>query len=228
MNSSGTAARPLTVPSRHVEAFNRIRTLEDNQFSEVLDVLTIIDSTAHRNEMIERLNERTHLNQHELHAVIDALMSLAAHRHQSRSTAHETATRVASSPQFADDSGPDIGFLNRVEQLLDCGIVHLSSKAIYLGASHERLFSSAQILTDLRPLFDIDVVEDLGPSAAVVSHTLMLHYVGSDGRHNDFFVALDDEDIEEMSQALERARQKAASLRTLLEDSGITYISSED
>ena len=228
MTSLVPAPRPLTVPTRHIEPFERLRALGDDQFSELFKALTEADTTAHRHALTEFVHERALLGLEETNSILDALMGLAAHSQQSRSSALEVAERVAISPQFTQTGSVDEQFSNRLARALSCEVIRLNSKAISLGAAHERIFVSAQILTDLRPLFDDSITDKPEPDAAVICHTLMLHFIGSTGTHDDFFVVLSDDDIETMRDALDRAIQKAESLRTLLHESGISYLSSED
>ncbi len=136
--------------------------------------------------------------------------------------------RVAASPQFIPSDDRHERFAHRIESLLKCEVIRIQSKALSLGAAHERVFVNAQIVTDLRPLFDNDIVENSEPEAALLTHTLSIHFVASDGKHDNIYVSLDDEDIELLQEALSRAVHKAASLKLILEDSGILFIESNE
>ena len=55
----------------------------------------------------------------------------------------------------------------------------------------------------------------------LVLHTLQVGYHDGLGKHHEFYVALDSDDIEKLQKALVRAKQKAATLVKLLEKTGI-------
>ena len=138
------------------------------------------------------------------------------------------AARVASSPQFAEtDDGSD-HFVRRIQHLLISDVIRIQGKASSIGTEHERVFLGAQVLTDLRPLFGDDSAGALEPEGALLTHVLSIHFVGSAGTHDNFFVVLDDHDIGTLHQAIERATRKATSLKHKLQESGLVYITSEE
>ena len=83
-------------------------------------------------------------------------------------------------------------FKEKLRTLLGSEFFSIVAKAYDL-ATEERTFCSARILTDLRPVFGARV-ED-GPQAMVVLHTLKLVYHEGSKRHEEFFVALDGDDL---------------------------------
>ena len=100
----------------------------------------------------------------------------------------------------------------------------LTTKALGVLTSHDRVFYSARILTDVRPVFSEsgDVIE-----AAVIVHNLRIHY-GQDDDHKDFYVALDTSDIQSLRDVLDRADKKAQSLQKFLQRSGISYLDADE
>jgi uncharacterized protein (DUF1778 family) len=99
----------------------------------------------------------------------------------------------------------------------------LTSKALGLLTDTDRLFYTARILTDIRPIFNEegDVVE-----ATVILHNLVVHY-GENGDHKDFFVTLDTNDIKALREVLDRADSKAKALESLLKRSEVSYLGME-
>ena len=100
----------------------------------------------------------------------------------------------------------------------------VTTKALDVLTSHDRVFYTARILTDLRPVFDEsgDLIE-----AAVIVHNLRIHY-GQDDDHRDFYVALDTRDIQSLRDVLDRADKKARSLEELLRLSGVSYLDADE
>jgi hypothetical protein len=105
-------------------------------------------------------------------------------------------------------------FVNRLTALLQVesfGVIAFKAKELQEQA--ERTYCDARILTDIRPVFR-EKVEN-APSGMVIVHTLKL-VVHEAAGHKDFFVALDEDDIESLKETLVRAEQKAKALKDLL------------
>jgi hypothetical protein len=98
--------------------------------------------------------------------------------------------------------------------------LRITSKALDVLTDADRIFYSAKILTDIRPVFDDEGKEI---EAAVIIHNLRIHF-GQDDDHRDFFVALDTNDIKELRAVLDRANKKAESLQKLLSNAKISYL----
>jgi hypothetical protein len=96
-----------------------------------------------------------------------------------------------------------------VKALLGVRPLSILAKARGVHTDHENTFCNVRILTDLRPVFDIDVKQD--PAGFVVAHILKLgfHHVG---RHTTIHIAMDKTDVDSLIQALQRAKDKAATL----------------
>ncbi len=97
------------------------------------------------------------------------------------------------------------------------------SKAYRLAREHEHAFCTADIVSDLRPVFD-EVGES--PVAATVVHTLRLAYhEGMD--YKELFVGLDANDLQQLSGVLERALKKDSSLSTFAENVDLPLLAME-
>ena len=113
----------------------------------------------------------------------------------------------------------------RLTRLLELkASLSLTSKALDIITDAERVFYTAKILTDVRPVFDD---EGKKVEAAVIMHNLRIHY-GQDSDHRDFFVALDTNDVRELRSVLDRADQKAESLQALLRRAKVSYLQMEE
>jgi hypothetical protein len=102
--------------------------------------------------------------------------------------------------------------------------VSLSSKAQDLLTDQDRVFYTAKILTDVRPVFNApgDSID-----AAIIIHNLRIHY-GQDGDHRDFYVSMDTSDIQSLRKVLDRADEKARCLQDLLQRSGVSYLDADE
>lgn len=122
-----------------------------------------------------------------------------------------------------DESGSQ-KLREQLTQFLDIKPMAVSTKAASIMFEHDRLFASAKVFSDLRPVFGSSAEDS--PQAAIVCHNLVLHYFQS-GRHKEFFVVLDTDDIEQLAQTLERAKTKAETLKSVLAAANVPYIEAE-
>jgi hypothetical protein len=104
----------------------------------------------------------------------------------------------------------------RLERLLAVKPLIFASKIKSLRDSEERTFCGAKILTDLRPVFPDDVRD--GPDGFLITHRLKLGFHVNKGRHRDFYVSLDSEDLDSLREAIDRAEKKAQSLQKRLSE----------
>ena len=106
-------------------------------------------------------------------------------------------------------------------ELLNHSETELSAKAIYLLLEQDKVYTSARILTDLRPVFGGAKISS--PKAAVILHTLKLEF-SENGNESSFHIALDTLDIKNLIEVLTRAKAKELELKTHIEKSGLKYI----
>ena len=84
--------------------------------------------------------------------------------------------------------------------------VGTAAKAGIVLTQHERIFSGARIMTDLRPIFHLDVSQK--PDAAVIVHMLQIVQRDDFGNKTDQYFALDSNDIVVMKEIIERAMKR--------------------
>lgn len=131
---------------------------------------------------------------------------------------------------IAQDSALEAGSeqLDRLREFLERTLsledpIGLLSKSVHVRASHERVFGSARIFSDLRPIFGSTPGK---PAAATVIHMLQIHYHKGDYGEEAYF-ALSADDLEELAQMIRRAQEKESELRMLAEGSGVAVLDEE-
>lgn len=118
-------------------------------------------------------------------------------------------------------------FCKRVQSLIGCNQLYVSSKAINLVTDYENIFYSAKIISDIRPVFGKDV--NMTPRAGIIVHILNIHYgTGEDSEHKDIYLALDEEDISLLQNVLSRAKEKEESLSILMKKSDMQVLKLRD
>lgn len=94
----------------------------------------------------------------------------------------------------------------------------VTSKALSVMTRHARVFKDAQVLTDLRAVFQSDPTKS--PAAAVVIHNLRITFFENE-RWKEFFVALDSNDLRQLQSVLSRALKKEESLKSVVNKAGL-------
>jgi ribosomal protein L17 len=116
----------------------------------------------------------------------------------------------------ADELKEEI-FKGRMTSLLNETAIHLTSvKVAELRREIERMFCSARVLTDIRTAFGYDAKKR---PALTIMHTLEIKYHDDTGKLREFYVAVDDDDLTILKEAINRAFEKKATLVDLLEKS---------
>ena len=100
--------------------------------------------------------------------------------------------------------------------------VGTAAKAGTVLTQHERVFIGARIMTDLRPIFHLNVSEK--PDVAVVVHMLKITERDDFGHKHDQYFALDSNDIRAMKEIIERALKKEETLKGIMKDSGVSVL----
>lgn len=117
-------------------------------------------------------------------------------------------------------------FKGRLIEFLEVDSVSVGAKALDIQHENERIFHSARIVTEIRPLFGEDLNDH--PAGAVVVHMLRITYYERNRRREnerkDFFVVLDADNVGTLSGLLDRAESKDKNLRSFLEETHMPYI----
>lgn len=114
-------------------------------------------------------------------------------------------------------------------KMLESKSVRLVAKALNLSVDFSEVLVSANIVTDIRPVFDIGRASVVG---GIVAHTFRVHYISGDGRtgEQELSLAIDSDDIEKLIKELEKAQRKSKAAKEFVSTSlkGNAFISGED
>ena len=102
---------------------------------------------------------------------------------------------------------------SNLASLLSVRPLSMIAKARGIHTDHENTFCTVRILTDVRPVFDIDVKQE--PVGFVIAHVLKIGY-HHDGKHTSLHIAMDKADIDNLMLALQRAKDKALTISDVL------------
>ena len=84
-------------------------------------------------------------------------------------------------------------------------------KAVQLSQHNPNIFRECRIASDIRLIFDYDLSKK--NRSAIVQHQLGIEYF-SNGEANDFFIALDRNDLEQLKEQINRALEKEQLIRS--------------
>ena len=222
----------LTIPANFQPGLKAIAEISEESFDELLEFLARITPPIDlRLQTLSSLALRQirSVSGAELRKIIRTLVALYSVRASSDASLEDFVGDVARAMERAarEDAEPNpyagTQFKDRLLRLLGFPALDAASKALYLQAEHERTFCDAKILTDARPVY-LGAPTD-SPQSAVVTHTLRLAFHEHEsGGLKAIYIALDGDDINKLRDLLDRAQQKAKSLRALLEKAGVQFI----
>lgn len=206
----------LRVPPAFVASFKTLRDIDPAEFDALADALVDATPVLRPESLAASIAPTvTSLPESALTELLSALTSLMGLGRLQNSTVAEIAKRLSDSPDLETPKKERERFAGRVARTLETRAVRLLGKAVDLGTEHDKVFVGARVLTDVRPIFGEDVA--LPPEGAVLSHTLKLEFVHNEGTLGNTYVVLDNEDVQALKKALDRAESKAETIKQVLE-----------
>jgi hypothetical protein len=210
----------LKIPDEHAAGLVKLQSLSSEKSSLLRDALA---SAAAKKDSADfsptDIGPIEGLAETEVEDIVDAITGLY-HAHAFYETPINqfldeivATMKAARKSGFSTDVGAIDTFKERVRSFLDINQIALAAKSNVLGFEHERIVHGLRILTDARPIFGIDVEKP--PEAIAIGHMLKLAYHRG-GRVEEEFFALDEEDLQTLKKAVQRAELKAISLRSML------------
>jgi len=100
--------------------------------------------------------------------------------------------------------------ISRLNTLLCQNVIVVLAKANSVLYDNQRNFVESRVLTDLRPVFTTAI--DSRPTLAGIVHNLKVAYLENGSQH-EFFVSLDEDDLDNLFDVITRAKKKAQFLR---------------
>ena len=231
----------LNIPEHYRAGIAAIRTLDDQSVQEIRDAL---DGTSRQKSgdvnsvarspkdvaitAVTAVSATKTVNIKQIAEAVTALYAVKSARDASVEEFTELvcdAMESLSSEELRLPKAERQKFKEKLLKILNADLFGLVVKVYDLATEDERIFCSARILTDLRPVFGPKVQD--GPSAMIVTHMLKLTYHHGDKEHKNFHVALDADDLRTLKEIIDRAESKAKTLKSSVRDIRIFGISKE-
>lgn len=216
----------LRIPERDHEALADLLTLSEAEGSKLLMALEAAKPTVIFEELTASV--LSHFPSPEdaprVARLVNLLVTLFAVRKQLGLSiadfvqALRRAATTTKNPAFeSDEAWGRTGALLSKALTLD-RTVGVASKAADVLEQYPAVFKTARILTDLRPVFTPG--DDAKPVAGIVVHQLKIEFLEGENER-EFFVAVADEELNEIISALQRAAAKARNLREIVRVGGL-------
>ncbi len=209
----------LIIPDRYRPGVVSVGTVTDEQFVELLGALKKSPPSADTAaDLAGKLSpDVPSIDRAELEDLVSALASMQG----VQKSAHVEVSRFVTDlwdSLVEDDDDDELNeetFKSRVTSLLNETTVQLTSvKVAELRREIERMFCSARVLTDIRTAFGYDTTKR---PALTIMHTLEIKYHDDTGELREFYVSVDNGDLRELREAINRAFDKNKTLIDLLQ-----------
>lgn len=218
------------IPKKYRSGFVELNAISDQSIDELQNILKTAPPVLGPKALAEavKANIKT-LDFDTLYQIINSVSSLSEICDSKKSSIDELVldvVEIVKEEKIIDDKlFDDAKFKERLSKLLSIEALLYPLKSVSLLTEHENVLLTAKIISDIRPIFGFDILQK--PKAAVIIHLLHLHYLhGMDGaEHNDFVVALDEDDLKRLKDVIERAEAKSKSLKSFISDTNLTYLS---
>lgn len=220
----------LRIPKQQVPYLQQLLDLPDEKISELLEALSSAGHKFNVYDLAADVAKRTKLPGPLLQGVLQILASLYTTKDSQSSPlasfldeqVHPAVTgTLGGSADQADNRWAKLhAFLLKALSLDDT--VGVATKTGRVMTEHERIFADARILTNVRPIFHLDLSEK--PTAAVVVHMLRLTTRDVQGTETNKFFALDANDIRLLKDLIDRAIKKEGTLNRLMKQANVDII----
>lgn len=200
----------LRVPHPHEDAVRELLALSDT------DADSIVARIDGAEPVQSVLRDATALHEPP-EKLLQALIALAA----VRLDIQETPEELISMLQDAVPNSPSTNGAGLLK-LLSAKPVVRAAKTVDLANSTPARCTGFRIVTDIRPVFDEEISEAI--PAAFITQTLKISFI-SDGREQDLYIVVDEDDLDRIESQVHRAKNKQNAARKMIESSGASTIS---
>jgi hypothetical protein len=153
--------------------------------------------------------------------IVESVASLASAQAETSMKMDDLATEVSNSKDLPLEPTERALLKDRLIRLLRVEPLVVTGKALDVLHEDQRTFHSVRVLTDLRPVFREEASQP--PAAVAVRHVLKVTYHEGD-QFREFYVTLEERDIQKVKEAVLRAEEKAVSLVNALRPSRLRFL----
>ncbi len=221
------------IPEAHFEPLSQLASLSEQENDALEGVISNTELTRWPGKFIEKVTEAAEgakgIDPDIAEAVVPVLLSLCRTYQRNDMSLPQFLEAVGNSLRSTEEDGlrpPQDGdwsrLLGRLERLFKASSpISIVARSSRVATDMENTYHSATIYTDLRPVFEAEPSDP--PTAVLIVHNMKITYHVRD-KLEDIHIALDAEDLNAIRDLLDRAEQKAKSLRDLVEPTSVLVL----
>lgn len=218
----------LRIPDQDVNGLKKIRELSEKIVKELIGALLEAPPVMDRKELTQFLAAKvSNISEADLEEIVRVLIAMSSARLLLDWPLSEFTERVCQAIEqvhkeelkFTEKTRES--FRGRLTRLLNHESLVLPAKANNIMLDHERVYIRARTLTDVRAIFGSDTEKP--PKAAAIIHMLNVSFRRGNKEEN-FYVAMNSEDVESLIVTLQRALSKSGTLKKTLDTANILNI----
>jgi hypothetical protein len=211
----------VRVPSDHRPAFQALAHLDDPSFESLASALDSPRPTLSLSTLRDRIRSSVAAGsgQIEPDLLMEALIGASSATTWIAGDRAETAHAIVAS--LGEEPSSFAGLVERLARLLESASLGHLAKGLDVLTEHERIYLKSRMLTDIRPVYE---EEETGrPAGFVLVHTLRLD-VRIDGRARSVYVSMDESDLKQLSEVLNREVEKTDGIRVMIDGLGLELL----
>ena len=210
------------IPEQYKKGFQILASLEDREFESIKEALALTSLVSSFKALAKKVQPIEGELQDKILKMFLSVGSLVKYL-ESENQKNEFVSDISNLALEDKLIENEVSFKERMSFLIDSKQIYYASKAKDLTSGHGNVFLESKILTDIRPVFGIDV--DSSPIAGMVFHHLHLHFrADHEAPHKDLYLTLDSNDLTSLKEAIERAEKKEYSLQSVFKNTGMTNL----
>jgi hypothetical protein len=209
----------IAIPEKYLEGMQVLLRLSKDEVQAIVDTLSSTEAGASTRQLSATVSQTfTELSNEQVYQALTALRSLYSVYTNSELSLKAFIKQLI--PALEDLSGEPVSKTGRkaivsaFESMLGVTKVAVYAKMQSLSTGGGASFCKARINTDLRPVF---INGEDKPRGFMLVHRLQLGFHREDGEHQDFFISMDEEDLQALRHAVDEAERKYQGLQATIE-----------
>ncbi|MEZ4234544.1 MAG: hypothetical protein R3B89_35565 [Polyangiaceae bacterium] len=193
----------------------------------LLSGIELAHVTLNARALASQIATNTELSEEKSKQYVVMMMNMCRtfrHIDESRTSFDAALAKSLNESELGSGSPVQVADLSKaLDRILSNESIELWAKAHEIWIAHPRLFSKAQILSELRPIFANDSAE---ARAMIAVHQLRIlsEEPGPSDMTREYFFALDIRDLRQLKGVVDRALEKHDSLKTIASSAKLSML----